>query len=103
MADYQAAAALSECPPGKMRAVKVGGRSILLANVEGQIYAVDELCTHEDSSLALGCLKGDKVKCSLHGSRFCLKTGQPQEEPATEPLRTYPVKIDAEQIWVLVE
>ncbi len=73
---------------------------ILLANVDGTIYAVDDTCTHEDSSLALGCLRGDKVKCTLHGSWFSVISGEPSEEPADEPLQRYQVKIKNEQVWV---
>lgn len=73
---------------------------ILLANVDGAIYAVDDTCTHEDSSLSLGCLREDKIKCTLHGSWFSVITGEPSEEPADEPLRCYPVKIHNDAIWV---
>lgn len=73
---------------------------ILLANVDGAIYAVDDTCTHEDSSLALGCLREDKVKCTLHGSWFSVISGEPSEEPADEPLNRYQVKIKNEEIWL---
>ena len=73
---------------------------ILLANVDGKIYAVDDTCTHEDSSLSLGCLRGELVKCTLHGSWFSVGTGEPTEEPADEPLHTYAVNIRDEQIWI---
>lgn len=73
---------------------------ILLANVDGAIYAVDDTCTHEDSSLALGCLRGDKVKCTLHGSWFSVVNGEPSEEPADEPLNRYQVKIKGNEIWL---
>ena len=68
--------------------------------MDGDFYAVDDLCSHEDFPLSYGCLEGDKVKCSLHGSRFCLKTGVPQEEPADLPIATYPVKIAEGRIWI---
>ncbi|MCG8125814.1 MAG: Rieske 2Fe-2S domain-containing protein, partial [Candidatus Thiodiazotropha taylori] len=50
--------------------------------------------------LYLGCIEDHNIKCSLHGSRFCLKTGRPLEEPADEPIGTYPVKIDDNQILI---
>ena len=87
-------ATLEELPLGTMKRVEVDGHRYLLANANGSYYAVDELCSHEDVSLYLGCVQGENIKCSLHGSRFSLKTGQPLEDPATEPLGTYPVKID---------
>jgi 3-phenylpropionate/trans-cinnamate dioxygenase ferredoxin subunit len=91
------------CPPGQMLCVRLAGRRILIANVDGTFYAVDELCSHEDASLAKGCLQaGAKVKCPLHGSRFDLASGQPLEDPATEPLQTYPVRVEQAQVWVQV-
>ena len=66
---------------------------VLLCNVDNEYYAIDDLCTHEDFSLHLGCLKGHQVECSLHGARFNVKTGAPEEEPGEIPLKTYPVTI----------
>lgn len=97
---FKDVARLSDVPPGKTLRVIVGGRAILLANVDGTVYAVDDLCTHEDSSLSLGCLKGEFVSCTLHGSRFSVRTGRPQEPPATEPLRTYRVRLREGRIEV---
>lgn len=87
-------------PSGKTRKFTVGNRDILLANVDGKIYAVDDICTHEDSSLSLGCLKGELVSCTLHGSRFNVRTGEPMEEPATKPLQRYKVRIRNERIEI---
>ncbi|HHC73827.1 MAG TPA: non-heme iron oxygenase ferredoxin subunit [Thiothrix sp.] len=76
---------------------------VLLCNVSGDYYAVDDLCTHEDMSLYLGCLKGDLVQCSLHGGKFNVKTGEPAEEPAEIPLKTYPVIIKDNVILIEVD
>jgi len=73
-----------ELPPGKMTYIEVANRVLLLAKVEGRFYAVDGFCTHEDASLSDGSLEGHCVTCPLHGSRFELESGQPQEEPAKE-------------------
>lgn len=89
-----------ELHEGTMRRCDVGGRRILLANVGGRLYAVDDTCTHEEASLAAGVLKGELVKCPLHGSRFNVRTGEALEEPAEEPLRTYPVREEGERILV---
>lgn len=77
-----------------MTCVDIGGRRILVANVDGVFYATDDTCTHEEASLSSGSLKDDLVKCPLHGSRFSLRTGEPIEDPAQEPLRCYPVKVE---------
>jgi 3-phenylpropionate/trans-cinnamate dioxygenase ferredoxin subunit len=89
-----------ELLPGKMKRVDVNGRRILLANVDGSYYAADDTCTHEDASLSKGFLKGKVVKCPLHGSRFDLCTGEVLDDPAEENLRTYPVRLDGDDILI---
>jgi len=90
-------------PPGQMTCVEMDGKRMLLANVDGTFYAADDSCTHGDASLSGGSLKGELVKCPLHGSRFNLRTGEPAEDPAEEPLRCYPVKIDDGMVLVDVQ
>lgn len=98
--EYIDVASLDDLLPGNTLKVNTKIGAILLANVEGQIYAVDDMCTHEDSSLSLGCLKGELVYCTLHGSRFNVRTGEPKEEPATVPLKRYPVRVLNNQIQI---
>jgi 3-phenylpropionate/trans-cinnamate dioxygenase ferredoxin subunit len=86
--------------PGKMKRVLVAGKKILLANVDGRYYAVDDTCTHEDASLSTGSLKGDCVKCPLHGSRFHLATGAALDEPASVNLTTYAVRQEGDGIYI---
>lgn len=86
--------------PGTMRRVDLRGRRILLVNVAGRICAVDDTCTHEDASLSTGVLKGELVRCPLHGSRFNVCTGKVLEEPAEADLRTYPVRLEGGRILV---
>ncbi len=98
------AANLDDVRPGKTKKVCFPNHApILLANVDGTIYAVDDTCTHEDSSLALGCLRGSKVKCTLHGSWFSVTTGEPTDEPADEALQRYHVEINNNEIWIDLE
>ena len=89
-----------ELAPGAMKRVDVRGRRILLVNVDGRICAVDDTCTHEEASLSTGVLRGELVKCPLHGSRFNVCTGKALEEPAEENLRTYPVRLEGGRILV---
>lgn len=91
---------LDRLQTGTMVRVKSAGHTILLANIDENVYAVDDMCTHEDASLAKGSLHGDCVKCPLHGSRFNLKTGEAVDEPAEDKLNTYAVKIDGNDILV---
>ncbi len=95
---YRLLARVGDVPPGHMICIEVDGRSVLLANADGEFLATDDTCTHEDASLAGGSLRGCLVKCPLHGSRFDLRTGAPIEEPADEPLRCYAVKVAGDRI-----
>ena len=89
-----------ELAPGAMKRIDVRGRRILLANVDGRLCAVDDTCTHEEASLSTGVLRGELVKCPLHGSRFNVCTGKALEEPAEEDLRTYPVRLEGDRILI---
>jgi len=100
MGEYIAVAAADELKPEQMKRVVVNGKRLLLCNSAGILYCVDEMCSHEDYSLYLGCIKDGKIKCSLHGSYFDLVSGQPTCEPAEIAIRTYPVKIEQGQVWV---
>jgi len=81
-----------EIPVGGMKRVELDRHRYLIAHTELAFYAVDELCSHEEVSLYLGCIQGEMIKCTLHGSRFSLRTGQPMEEPAEAPIGTYAIK-----------
>ena len=89
----------NELKPGEMKKVEVNGKKLILANAAGDYYLVDEMCSHEDFSLYLGCIKDRTIKCSLHGSYFDLKTGEPLEEPACEAIGTYAVSVSEGRVW----
>lgn len=74
--------------------------SYLVAKVDKEYFAVDNMCSHENSELILGCLKDKTIKCSLHGSYFDLETGKPLNEPADEPIKTYPTMIKDNNICI---
>ena len=97
---YHEVADVSELQPDEMKAFELDGRRLLLVFTDGDYYVVDEMCTHEDYSLALGCIKNGRIKCSLHGSYFDLKTGEPDEEPADEPICSYAVKVESGKVSV---
>lgn len=101
--DYVRVAGSDEIAPGTMRRFELGGRRILVANVDGRFYAADDTCTHEDASLSTGALQAEHVTCPLHGSRFDLRTGEPLEEPAVERLRTYAVKVERGDLLVALD
>ena len=101
--EFIAVGKAGELPQGTMRRVDVRGRHILLVNVDGRVCAVDDTCTHEDASLSTGVLRGELVKCPLHGSRFNVCTGKALEEPAEKDLRTYAVREEGGRILIGLE
>jgi 3-phenylpropionate/trans-cinnamate dioxygenase ferredoxin subunit len=97
---YTIVASLTALKTSKLMCVKPNGFCIALAYVDDQVFAVDDMCSHEDASLSKGSLHGECVKCPLHGSRFDLNSGEALDEPAEDPIRTYPVKVEGDNILV---
>lgn len=93
-------AELDELPPGDMKMVEVGGEQILLANVGGNIWACDNICTHAGAPLSEGELDEDQIECPLHGSVFNVVTGEVIGPPATEGLQLFQVAIEGQDILV---
>ena len=93
-------AAVSDVPPGRTKAVTVGGAKVLVCNVGGQIYAVGDVCTHDDGPLDQGQLEGKEIECPRHGARFDVTTGRVLCLPAIQPIPTYAVKVDGAQILI---
>ena len=97
---YFKAIKLSLLPPNQLKCVQVNGKEVLLANINGEIFSVSKLCTHEEADLCGGTLIGDTIVCPLHESEFSLRTGQAFSPPAEKPLQTFEVKIEDGFIWV---
>ncbi|HYP67761.1 MAG TPA: non-heme iron oxygenase ferredoxin subunit [Thiobacillaceae bacterium] len=96
-------ASVSEVPASGILKVRLEGHPIVLTSVGGEIFAVADRCSHEDVPLSLGCIRGDTIKCSYHGSRFSLRTGEPMDEPADTPIAVYPVKLEGNAVLVGIE
>jgi nitrite reductase/ring-hydroxylating ferredoxin subunit len=73
---------------------------IAVFNVDGDFYAVDDTCTHEEYSLSDGYLDDDVVECALHMAKFNVRTGKVLSLPATQDLSTYPVKVEEGSVFV---
>ena len=69
---------------------------------EGEVFAIDDICSHANVSLSEGEVEDCQIECWLHGSRFDLRTGKPSGLPATEPVPVYPVKIEGDDVLVSV-
>ncbi|WP_369202271.1 bifunctional 3-phenylpropionate/cinnamic acid dioxygenase ferredoxin subunit [Streptomyces sp. PU-14G] len=76
---------------------------IAVFNADGELYAVDDTCTHQDASLSEGWLEGCLVECPLHAASFDLRTGRPTCLPARKAVRTHAVSVLDGTVWVHVE
>ncbi|MDB5697935.1 MAG: naphthalene 1,2-dioxygenase [Alphaproteobacteria bacterium] len=91
---------ISTLDEGEMRAVQVEGRDVLIARVEGRIYAVQGICSHAHGYLDEGDLEGFRLLCPLHEGSFDIRTGTALTAPATQPLSTFHVTIEDDQIRI---
>ena len=99
-AGFEKVAEIDELSPGKMKSVRVGGEELLLANVDGNIYALSDTCTHMGGTLSDGELDGEQVQCPLHGAKFNVVTGEVLDPPARQGVQAYEVRISGNDILV---
>lgn len=100
MAEYVKVAKLADLPEGGKVLVDVKGRSVAVFNVGGTFYAVENVCTHDGGPLVEGDLDGFEVECPRHGARFDVRTGRPLCLPAFEPIETYTVKVEGDDVLI---
>ena len=95
--DAGPAASLAEETP---LAVDLDGQAVLVVRCGADLYAVDDLCTHDGEPLEGAAVESCQIICPRHGARFCLRTGEALTPPAYEPLRTYAAQIEDGRILV---
>jgi 3-phenylpropionate/trans-cinnamate dioxygenase ferredoxin subunit len=78
----------------------LGRMLVVVAHCEGDYFAVEDRCTHDDAELAGGAIEGCEIICPRHGARFCLRTGSALTPPAYEPVRTFETKVASGRLWV---
>jgi 3-phenylpropionate/trans-cinnamate dioxygenase ferredoxin component len=92
---------LAALPRGEAHRLDVEPPIALFHTEDGEIYAIDDTCTHQDASLADGWLEGCEVECPLHASRFDLRTGRVDAPPAKLPVRTHRVVVEDGTVYVV--
>ena len=93
----------SDLPTNDVIGVVLAGRDIALYTVGDAVYATDNTCTHGQARLCNGFLEGHEIECPLHQGKFDVRSGKPTCEPATEALRSYPVRIDGQRVVVQID
>lgn len=91
---------LVELPRGAARRVELQPAVAVFHTEDGELFAIDDTCTHQDASLAEGWLEGCEVECPLHASKFDLRTGRVDAPPAKRPVRTHQVQLRDGDIYL---
>lgn len=96
------ALATEDLPADDVIGVAVAGKDIAVYTVGADVFATDNLCTHGNARLCDGFLDGHEIECPLHQGKFDVRDGRPACDPVTEPLRTYPVRIEGSRVFIQV-
>lgn len=99
---YVRLARLDELANDDITAFTVEGQTIAVARIGTEVYAIDDQCSHSGCPLSEGIVEGHTITCPCHGSEFDLKTGEVLSLPADEPVACYAVKVEGEDVYVLL-
>jgi len=100
MSEWVTVATVGEIAANAYRVFDVDGTHIALFNLDGQYYAIEDMCTHDAGQLSGGAVEDGNIICPRHGAKFCIRTGAALTAPAYEPTPTFPVRIENEQIQI---
>jgi 3-phenylpropionate/trans-cinnamate dioxygenase ferredoxin component len=100
MVEFVKVATTGEIAPGQGKIVEVQGKEIALFNVGGAYFAIDNMCTLEEASLADGEISGFEVTCPLHGAKFDVRSGQVLGPPAYDDVTSYPVRVSGADVEI---
>jgi 3-phenylpropionate/trans-cinnamate dioxygenase ferredoxin subunit len=92
--DWIDIASVDAFPPGTRRTLEVEGLPVAVFNVDGEYFAIADVCTHEEETLSDGFLEDHEIVCPRHGAHFSLVTGMALSPPAYEPVATFPVRVE---------
>ena len=100
MSAWVTVAKVGELTPGQWRVVTADDVPIVVFNLDGEYYAIEDVCTHDGGQLTGGSVEGDEIVCPRHGARFCIRTGEVLSPPAYEDVATFPVRVESGSVQV---
>ena len=100
MSEWVDVVAESALAIGENVVVDVDGVDVAIFNIDGDCYAIQDICTHDGGEIVSGILDGDEIICPRHGARFCIKTGKVKSPPAYEDIACYEIRLNNERIEV---
>jgi len=89
--------------PGELMYVEVDDEPVCLINLDGELYAINDVCTHEEASLSDGTIDGDLIECPLHGGAFDIRTGDAASMPVVVAVEKYEVRIVGNDVQIAVK
>ena len=95
------ACGVDELKPGEGRRVEGDHPPVAVYNVDGELYALDDTCSHEKFPLTEGWIDGDVVECALHMAKFCIRTGKALCLPANRDLTSHAVEVVGGEVWIV--
>ncbi len=98
--DWQDVAPEAELAPGQRCVIALDDMSVLVININGGLFALEDRCSHDNAPLGDGAITDDQIICPRHGARFCLRTGAALTPPAYEPVAALPVRIHEGMIQI---
>ncbi len=100
MSKFVKVAKVDDIPTGEALQVEADGQTLALVRVNDEVFCVHDICTHEHAHLSEGFCEGYEIECPLHGSIFDVRTGDVKSLPATENVKTFPVKLEDGEVHV---
>jgi len=100
MSEWTDVAAVGEIPNRICRVVDLDGTKVAVFNLDGEYFAIEDVCTHDGGDLTTGWVEGDQIICPRHGAHFCIRTGAALTAPAFEATATFPVRVQDGTIQV---
>lgn len=100
MSNFVKVARIEDIPPGERIWYDFDYETVIVLNVDGEIYCIADLCTHDDGPLGDGAVEGYSIQCPRHGACFDVRTGAVLALPATAPIPTYKVKVEDGDIYI---
>jgi 3-phenylpropionate/trans-cinnamate dioxygenase ferredoxin subunit len=91
--DFYEVTGETEITPGNRIFIEIDGKPVVIFNVDGAFYAIDDVCTHDDGPVGEGNLEGYQIVCPRHGARFDIRTGKALTLPAVQDVYNYPVRV----------
>jgi nitrite reductase/ring-hydroxylating ferredoxin subunit len=103
MSEWKRVCPVGEVPEGGTLLIQAGGEPVCLYNLSGRVYATHDTCTHMDASLSDGWIIGENIECPMHNGQFHIPTGKAVVSPCVGQLKTYPIKIEGNDVFIQLE